>query len=92
MHEVKRITTPLTVIAIILAVLLPGCYVLSIGPFLVLYDNQFLPYKLGDAYLPLVYLCRRSEWASDSLDTYIVWWRGPPMGQPSQHVWSSESD
>jgi|GEM_PF-3888551 hypothetical protein len=88
----KRGWAALVVIALILAVLLPACYVLSIGPVLALYDNGYLPYVVGDAYLPLVELCRSSERASDALDTYIVWWRGPPMGQPSQHVWASAAD
>ena len=73
-----RDSSPAAAVGVLLLVLLPILYVLSIGPAIWLHDHGFMPGPLEDiaeaVYTPLVWAASLSPALEAPLDFYIELW------------------
>jgi hypothetical protein len=75
--EEKRATGAWVVAVMLVLLLLPPLYVLSVGPCAMLYpDPNDMPQWIDAFYAPLFWLENNSDAAASFFAWYCNWWRG----------------
>jgi hypothetical protein len=72
----RRNAAPIAVVLIVLLVVLPCVYVLSIGPAWYLVNNHYGTWRpaFDSLYYPLFALCRHSDTFELIMVQYLNWW------------------
>jgi hypothetical protein len=73
MDESRRSATPV-VVAVLVTILLPVVYLLSIGPAVWLIQHEYLARETARAiYYPLVFAAEHNSWFNAALQWYSEW-------------------